>query len=88
MYNPYLPQPEGKEDFPPEKPRSGLDSGKGLLGGSLRDIFGKLHLDRLDFGDLLLLLVALLLWREGEERDFALALGLVLLWELFREEEP
>ena len=88
MYNPYLPQPEGKENFPPEPPRRGPDSGSKLLGGSLRDILGKLHLDRLDSGDLLLLLVALLLWREGEERDFALALGLVLLLELFREEEP
>ena len=61
--------------------QEGLSALRGL--GDLRSLLGRLHLDRLDSGDLLLLLVALLLWREGEEREFAVALGLVLLLELF-----
>ena len=88
MYNPYLP---GEEPLSaPQKARTG-----GLFGGpegprglgGLWDLLGKIHLDRLDSGDLLLLLVALLLWREGEEREFAIALGLDYLLELFGDDE-
>lgn len=102
MYNPYLPQMEEnyswqEEETAPQRQQGGktahpnglLDSLRELKGLSgLRDILGRFRLDRLDSGDFLLLLVALLLWREGEERDFAIALGLVLLLELFEEDTP
>ena len=89
MYNPYLPQEPPA--FAPSEPGDGGSVGNsgGFLGlGGLRELLGNIHLDRLDSGDLLLLLVALLLWREGEEREFAIALGIVLVLELFGEDGP
>ena len=47
--------------------------------GSIRDLLGGLGLDRLDTGDVLLLLIVLLLLSEGDELDFVVILGLVLL---------
>lgn len=44
-------------------------------------------LEKIDSGDILLLLVALYLWKEGEEPDMAIALGLVLLMELWEGEK-
>ena len=93
MYNPYLPREE-PEFYQPEREKTasagGLaDSLRALKGlGGLRDVLGAIHLERLDSGDLLLLLVALLLWREGEEREFAIALGLVLLLEVLGPDSP
>lgn len=45
------------------------------LGGLLH----KLGLDHWDSGDLLLLLILFLLWREGDSFDLVLLLGLALL---------
>ena len=41
---------------------------------------GKLGLHKLDSGDLLLLLILFLLWREGDQLDWVLLLGLALLF--------
>ena len=86
MYNPYLPGEGSAFSVPEAGAAEGWTTLRGL--GTLRELLEKIHLDRLDSGDLLLLLVALLLWREGEEREFAIALGLVLVLELFGEGTP
>ncbi|MBR2132179.1 MAG: hypothetical protein IJ955_06525 [Oscillospiraceae bacterium] len=64
---------------PPESPSSSLLSG--LLGknGLLSSILGKLKLDDLDTGDLLLLMILFLLFRDGEDDELLIALGLLLI---------
>ena len=56
---------------------SGLISGDKF--GSIRDLLGGFGLERLDAGDVLLLLIVLLLLSEGDELDFVVILGLVLV---------
>ena len=78
MYNRYIPQngaytPAEHEGGQPPQP--GTKFGELLKG---------LKLDRLDSGDLLLLLIVLLLWKEGEDKDLLIALGAALF--LGREE--
>ena len=51
--------------------------GKGLSG-----LLKSLHLDRIDAGDVLLLLIILYLLVEGDELELVIALGLVLLMGL------
>ena len=46
-----------------------------------------LHLDKIDSGDILLLLIALYLWKEGDDPDIVIALGLMLLMGLWDGEE-
>lgn len=72
MYNRYIPQngaytPAGREG--PELPQPGKKLSELLKGWKL---------DRLDSGDLLLLLIVLLLWKEGEDTDLLIALGAAL----------
>ena len=78
VYNRYLPGQEGytpvgddrKERREPS-PLGGLEQLRGLL--------GKFRPEKLDSGDLLLLAVAFLLWREEEDSDLLLALGAAFL---------
>ena len=52
-----------------------------LLGadGLLSGILGKLKLSEIDSGDLLLLVILFLLFRDGEDEELLIALGLVLI---------
>ena len=50
--------------------------------GGLASLFRTLHLDGLDSGDVLLLLIVLYLLVEGDDLDLVIALGLVLLMGL------
>lgn len=59
---------------PPSSPGSLLGK-DGLLSG----ILGKLRLDEIDTGDLLLLVLLFLLFREGEDDELLIALGLLLI---------
>jgi hypothetical protein len=71
-----------------EKPRetnlplSGLASLLGGGGGSLQSIFQKLQLDTLDTGDILLVLILLFLFLEGDNTEMVITLGLLLLMGL------
>ena len=51
------------------------------MAGGVQGLLGRFHLDRLDSGDLLLLLILVLLLREGERSDAVtvLAIAAVLL---------
>jgi hypothetical protein len=81
VYNRYLPQQEGYTPVGEATgpPRTGREP---FFGGGLEQIRGllkKLLPEKLDSGDLLLLAVAFLLWREEEDNDLLLALGAALL---------
>ncbi len=56
-------------------PPDGGQSGKGFLSGLLK----KLNLQNIDTGDLLLLVLLFLLFREGEDEELLIALGLLLI---------
>lgn len=60
-------------------PGGGTSRQKGGMNGFLSQIMGKLKLDDLDTGDLLLLAILFLLFREGEDEELLLALGLLLI---------
>ena len=81
VYNRYLPQQEGYTPVE-ERPRPAKGERDALFGGveQLRELMRRFLPEKLDSGDLLLLLVVLLLWREGEDSDLLLALGAALLF--------
>ncbi len=63
-----------------------LRRGGGLFGGfppvgsgDLRKLLDRFHLDRIDSGDLLLLGLLFLLYREGADEELLFALGLLLI---------
>lgn len=65
--------PPPKQDT--ASPLSSLAGKNGLLSG----ILGKLKLDAIDTGDLLLLVILFLLFRDGEDEELLIALGLLLI---------
>jgi len=68
------PPPGGQSQSSPPPPGGG-HSGKGFLSGLLK----KLNLQNIDTGDLLLLVLLFLLFREGEDEELLIALGLLLI---------
>lgn len=55
--------------------------------GGLAGLFKTLHLENLDTGDVLLLLIILYLLVEGDDLDLVIALGLVLIMGLGEDKE-
>ena len=82
IYNAYIPGQAPYENTPEENPPGRDASVSSLFGekGGLSALLGKLGLHKLDSGDLLLLLILFLLWREGDQLDWVLLLGLALLF--------
>ena len=70
----YYGPPPGGEPFGPPLPPS--DGGRK---GGLSGILDRLNLKNLDTGDLILLLIIFLLYREGEDEELLIALGLLLI---------
>lgn len=64
---------------------SGLFGGQ--EGGGLSGLLKSLHLENIDSGDILLLLIMLYLLVEGDDLELVIALGLVLLMGLGGGEE-
>ena len=58
---------------------------KGSEGGGLSGLLKALHLDNVDAGDILLLLIMLYLLVEGDDLELVIALGLVLFMGLGEE---
>ena len=82
------PPTDGPERAPGGLPfsiASLLGSGAGK-GGGLTGLLRSLKLDRLDSGDILLLLIVLLLLWEGDDLELVIALGLALIMGLGYEE--
>ena len=85
MYNRYVRNDAGVyQRVPsgePESPSAG--SGNSHVGtginGFLSQIMGKLRLSDLDTGDLLLLAILFLLFRDGDDDELLLALGLLMI---------
>ena len=69
-----------KKPHDPPKAHAGTPL-SGLLGadGALSGILGKLKLSEFDTGDLLLLAILFLLFREGEDEELLITLGLLLI---------
>ena len=74
---PSQPEPETRQQqsSPPPAPGRGKDG----LTGFLRHMLDQLHLDSLDTGDLLLLALLFLLFREDADDELLIALGLLLI---------
>jgi len=68
---------------PPAFPFPELRSGKEGLSGLIKT----LHLDKIDSGDVLLLLIMLYLFAEGDDLELVIALGLTLLMGLGDDKE-
>ncbi len=68
---------------PPPPPQGGGPGGPppggGQRRGFLSGILGRLKLDELDTSDLILLLLIFLLFREGEDEELLIALGLLFI---------
>lgn len=85
MYNRYIRRDDGVyERIPVEEPPPSGSSPPPPPGGNgrqnpLRSILSRLHLDSIDTGDLILLLLIFLLFREGEDEELLVALGLLLI---------
>ena len=59
----------------------------GREGGGLSALLKSLHLDNIDTGDILLLLIVLYLLVEGDDLELVIALGLVLIMGLGEDGE-
>lgn len=72
------PPPPGEGFRPPPPPGDGRQPPpKG--GGFLQGLLSRFHLDSIDAGDLILLLIIYLLFRDGEDEELLIALGLLLI---------
>lgn len=75
---PREPQRENRERSRPQRPAPPPPR-RETRKNPLADILGKLHLDGVDSGDLLLLAILFLLFRDGEDEELLMALGLLLI---------
>ena len=71
------PPPPGYGENPPRAGHSGSTADS--LSGVLRRLLDRLHLEKIDSGDLLLLLLLFLLYREDADEELLFALGLLLI---------
>lgn len=98
MYNRYIPEDTSytqiEKSVPPPAPRNvsgpaGRPSGSpfrlpDILTGKegLSGLLKPFHLDKIDSGDVLLLLIMLYLMKEGDDMELVIALGLTLIMGL------
>ena len=85
MYNRYIrndngaytriPQEEKHHGAPPPPGGRTIDG----LTGFLRHLLDQFHLDRVDTGDLLLLVILFFLFKEDADEELLVALGLLLI---------
>ena len=86
MYNRYIQRDDSvyqqiprQEEAPPPPRREPPPRAEGRLGGFLDQLLEKLHLQDIDKGDILLLLILLFLYDQGEDEELLTALGLLFL---------
>ena len=70
--------PHAKPNCPPPPPQSCGTGGEGFS-RSLRQLLDRFHLENIDTGDLLLLLLLFLLFKEDADEELLFALGLLLI---------
>ncbi|MDY5612258.1 hypothetical protein [Dysosmobacter sp.] len=77
------PQSDSQQRPPPPPPPPPPSGGNGCrsdgLTGFLRHILDQLHLDHVDTGDLILLVLLFFLFREDADEELLVALGLLLI---------
>ena len=85
MYNRYIRNDNGaytripqEEKHPGASPPPGGRTIDGLT-GFLRHLLDQFHLDRVDTGDLLLLVILFFLFKEDADEELLVALGLLLI---------
>lgn len=72
---------------PPSPPTKGANPLDGIIGG-LSGLLKNLHIQKLDSGDLLLVLILLFLFLERDDNlELVITLGLLLLFGLFGDED-
>ena len=76
---PSVQQIPRQEEAPPPPRREPPPRAEGRLGGFLDQLLEKLHLQDIDKGDILLLLILLFLYDQGEDEELLTALGLLFL---------
>lgn len=78
MYNRYI---HSSSAAPPPQDPGGPGPSQAPPGkkGPLSSLLGRLHLEELDSGDLLLIAILILLFREGEDEELLIALLLLLI---------
>ena len=86
---PQSPGPGPRNQPPPLRFSDFLKGREGLAGliggregGALSGVLKSLHLDNIDSGDVLLLLIMLYLMKEGDDMELVIALGLILIMGL------
>ena len=89
MYNRYIQRddgvyqqiPHGEERAAPPPPPAGEETRREekRRGGFLDHVLERLHLEDIDKGDILLLLILLFLFDQGEDEELLMALGLLFL---------
>lgn len=84
-YRPPNPPEQEKQDHGSGRPPAGSSFGGGAahltdgLSSFLRHILDQLHLDHVDTGDLLLLILLFFLFREDADEELLVSLGLLLI---------
>lgn len=68
-----------ERSVPPRPGQTPRPTSTGGLGNLLSGLLGKLHLDHIDTGDLLLLAILFLLFQEDGDEELLMALGLLLI---------
>ncbi len=66
-------------DSPPPRGGGSGPGGSPPKRGFLSGLLSRLRLDEMDTGDLLLLLIIFLLFKDGEDEEMLIALGLLLI---------
>lgn len=72
-------QPASGQEPPPPPPREETNRRGDSLTGLLRSFLDRLHLEKVDTGDLLILLLLFLLFEEDADEELLFALGLLLI---------
>ena len=73
------PRQDSWQDPPPDNRCSAPPPPQGQKQGLLSELLGKLGVENIDTGDLLLLILLFLLFRDGEDEELLIALGLLLI---------
>ena len=75
------PKQQAQREQPPHREPPPPPGGRTIDGltGFLRHLLDQLHLDRVDTGDLLLLVILFFLFKEDADEDLLVALGLLLI---------
>ena len=82
------PHPSGSAHRPPPPHRDPKGGSLDALAGKLGGFFKGFHLEKLDSGDILLVLILLFLFLEREDNlELVITLGLLLLFGLFGQDD-